>query len=336
MLDLEDSAAAFDELDARYLAGEAAAHARTWSTICGSYAAINRHELPSTTPDCVNIDRRRETAMGVGDLIAYIGAGPDRDQDNKLYVEAVHRLTDPGAVVTYAAYETSQEGLDAEWRGVAVFTVDGDMVSRTEIFDEADLDAAIVTFEQLNRAAPKLENVANQVAASFVARFAAGDWDAMAEILADDFSSDDRRRLVNAGVRHGRDAQIANTRAIAELWSTNVKRTVIATRGRNLVLARITFSRRDEGVEAFLTEVLMIVEINADDQFAAIVTLDPDDFAAPSMNSTPGTSPAKRRLTRTRGRPSQGRTARLTGANFPPTTSDWMKIESTGSSLCDW
>ena len=95
-------------------------------SISGSYAAINRHEMPLTTPDCVNIDRRRETAMGVGDLIAYIGAGPDRDQDNKAYVEAVHRLTDLGAVVTYAAHETSQEGFDAEWRGIAVLTVDGD------------------------------------------------------------------------------------------------------------------------------------------------------------------------------------------------------------------
>ena len=47
------------ELDARYLAGEAAAHARTWSVIAGGYAALNRHELPPTTPDCVNIDHRR-------------------------------------------------------------------------------------------------------------------------------------------------------------------------------------------------------------------------------------------------------------------------------------
>ena len=95
VFDLDDFDAAIAELDARYLAGEAAAHSRTWSVISGSYAAINRHELPSTTPDCVNIDRRRETAMGPGDLIAYIGAGPDRDQDNKAYVEAVHRLSRP-------------------------------------------------------------------------------------------------------------------------------------------------------------------------------------------------------------------------------------------------
>ena len=34
--DLDDIDAAFEELDARYLAGEAAAHAHTWSVIAGS------------------------------------------------------------------------------------------------------------------------------------------------------------------------------------------------------------------------------------------------------------------------------------------------------------
>ena len=49
------------------------------------------------------------------------------------------------------------------------------------------------------------------------AYFAARDWDAMAEMLADDISIDDRRRVVNAGIRHGRDAEIANMRAVAEI-----------------------------------------------------------------------------------------------------------------------
>ena len=100
--------------------------------------------------------------MGAGDLIAYIGAGPDRDHDYKVYIEAVHRLTDLGAVVTHAAYGTSQEGFDAEWRGIAIFTVDGDLVSRSEVFDEADLDAALARFEELSRPAPRLENAASQ------------------------------------------------------------------------------------------------------------------------------------------------------------------------------
>ncbi len=64
IFDLEDIDAAVAELDARYLAGEAAAHSRTWSVIADAYAALNRHELPATTPDWVNIDHRGETCSG--------------------------------------------------------------------------------------------------------------------------------------------------------------------------------------------------------------------------------------------------------------------------------
>ena len=41
VFDLDDFEAAIAELDARYLAGEAAAHAQTWLVITGSYTAIN-------------------------------------------------------------------------------------------------------------------------------------------------------------------------------------------------------------------------------------------------------------------------------------------------------
>jgi hypothetical protein len=280
VLDTDDIDAAIAELDARYLAGEAAAYGRTWSAISGSYAAINRHELPLTTPDCVNIDRRRETAMGVGDLIAYIGAGPDRDQDNKAYVEAVHRLTDPGAVVTYAAYETSQEGFDAEWRGIAVLTVEGDMVSRTEVFDEADLDAALARFDELQPQTPRLENTASQVTERFAVRLRARDWDAMAELLADDFCSDDRRGVVGAGIQHGRDAHMADMRTIVDLWITNVSSTIIGTRGERLVLMRTHFSGSDQGPGAFLTEVFGLVEIDTEERIIAIVSFDLDDVDA--------------------------------------------------------
>ena len=56
--DLDDIDAAFEELDARYLAGEAAAHSHTWSVIARECAAFNRHELPATTPDYITIDHR--------------------------------------------------------------------------------------------------------------------------------------------------------------------------------------------------------------------------------------------------------------------------------------
>ena len=201
VFDLEDIDAAFEELDARYLAGEAAAHAHKWSVIARAREALVRRELPPTTPDWVNIDHRRGIAFTPGDMTAYFRAFWDVEQDFSTYIEAVHRLDDLGAVFTQVARGTSQEGFDAEWRIVEFMSVEGDLISRAEFFDEADIDAAIAKFDELSRPAPKLENAAHHVLELFLAYFPSRDWDAMAELLADDFSADDRRRVVNAGVR---------------------------------------------------------------------------------------------------------------------------------------
>ena len=80
------------------------------------------------------------------------------------------------------------------------------MVNRCEVFDEADLDAALARFEELSRQTPRLENAASQAVRALLAHFAARDWDAMAEQWPTTLSTDDRRRVVNAGLRDGRDA----------------------------------------------------------------------------------------------------------------------------------
>ena len=152
LFDPDDIDAAFAELDARYLAGEAAAHSHTWSVIAGAYAAFNRRELPATTPDWVNIDHRRARAFAPGDLTAYIRATWDVAPDVKIYIEAVHRLSDLGAVVTHVVNGTSQEGFDAEWREISLLTIEGDLINRCEIFDEADIDAALARFDELRSA----------------------------------------------------------------------------------------------------------------------------------------------------------------------------------------
>ena len=45
---------------------------------------------------------------------------------------------------------------------VEMFMVTGDLISRSEIFDEADLDAALARFDELQPQAPRLENAASQ------------------------------------------------------------------------------------------------------------------------------------------------------------------------------
>ena len=80
---------------------------------------------------------------------------------------AVHRLTNLGAVVTQRQRATSQEGFDVEWRIIQLLTVEGDLISRCEMFDEADLDAALARFDELQPPTPRLENAASQAAERF-------------------------------------------------------------------------------------------------------------------------------------------------------------------------
>ena len=162
---------------------------------------FNRHELPPTTPDCVSIDHRRTAAFAPGELNAYLRAAWDLTPDAKHLRRggaSAERRSERSC--THVAHGISHEGFDAEWREVNVLTVEGDVVNRCELFDEADLDAALARFEELSRPAPRLENAASQVGERFLAHFAARDWDAMAEMLAENISNDDRRRVVSAGV----------------------------------------------------------------------------------------------------------------------------------------
>ena len=114
----------------------------------------------------------------------------------------------------------------------------------------------------------------------YLVHFAARDWKAMTELIADDFTSDDRRRMVAAGSRHGRDAEIENMRTIVDLGKTYVTSTVIATRGQRLILVKATYSSDEQRPEPFLIEILGVVEINADNRIAAAVVFDTDDMGA--------------------------------------------------------
>ncbi len=280
VFDPDDIDAALAELDSRYLAGDAAAHAHTWTLVTRAYAALNRRQLPETTVDWVNVDHRRLAPIAAGDLGAYLLATWDLSPQSSIRIEAVHRLSEVGAVVTQVVEGTSQEGFDAEWRTIDLATYEGDKINRTELFDEEDLDAALARFDELQPQAPRLENAASQNGERVLACFAARDWAAMAELLAEDISADDRRRVVNAGNRHGRDADIANMRAIANLGVVNIASTFIATRGERLALSRSRMSGRDQGPEAFYTEALTIVEVDTDNRAAARVVFDPDDIDA--------------------------------------------------------
>ncbi len=102
--DADDFDVAIAELDARYLAGEAAKHSETWSAITRGYTALNKQQTPLTTPDWVNLDHRLGPSFAAGDFPQYVHAAFDLTRDVRIYVEAVHRLTDTGAVLSHVVH----------------------------------------------------------------------------------------------------------------------------------------------------------------------------------------------------------------------------------------
>ena len=59
-----------------------------------------------------------------------------------------------------------------------------------------------------------------------------------------------------------------------------VTRTVIATRGERLVLVHTRFAGQDQRSEGFYTDLLYVIEINADNQITAFTLFDVDDIDA--------------------------------------------------------
>lgn len=82
-------------------------------------------------------------------MIPYLRGSFDLVPDANVRIEDVHRLSNLGAVVTHVAQGTSREGFGAEWREINVVTLEGELISRYETFDETDLSAALARFVEL-------------------------------------------------------------------------------------------------------------------------------------------------------------------------------------------
>ncbi len=100
----------------------------------------------------------------------------------------------------------------------------------------------------------------------------------MAQITAENVSVDDRRRVVNAGILHGRDANIERCEATVDVGFAMTMLGTLATRGERLALIRVRVSGRDP--EAIQNDALNIVEIDADERIVGAVVFDLDDFDA--------------------------------------------------------
>ena len=106
----------------------------------------------------------------------------------------------------------------------------------------AELDAAHARFAELQPKTRRLENAAALVFERVWSHFAARDWDALADTVADNYSGTDHRRVVNAGIQHGRDAVVQDLQVAVDVGFTISMLSAMAIRGERLVLARVRAS----------------------------------------------------------------------------------------------
>jgi hypothetical protein len=244
------------------------------------YAGFNNtHELPATTPGWTFVDHRGVIAIDASDLPAFIDAGWDQFSDISIYNEAVHRLSDLGAVVTHTAHGASHEDFDAEWRMIDIFTVEGDLVCRFEMFDEADLDAALARFDELDRQVPPLENAATRIWVRLADAFNRRDLDGYLALTTSDVRYEDRRKGLRdalEGAQHARKA----VQAMFEVVPNSVQMTVetVAIRGSRLSLSRDCFRDTDCADQPITVEALQIAEVDQGGLIRDTVSFDPDDI----------------------------------------------------------
>ena len=149
----------------------------------------------------------------------------------------------------------------------------------------------------------------------------------MAEILADDISSDDRRRVVSAGIRHGRDA--ADRGHAGDRRPRGHERDVdrhCDPRGAPRPQSCPLLGQRPDGPSAFHIECSTRRDRRRRaDRGASCSTS--TTSTPPSRSSTPGTSPAKRPPTRTHGQSSRDAYAALNRHELPETTPDYVIVD---------
>jgi hypothetical protein len=154
-------------------------------------------------------------------------------------------------------------------------TVEGDLISRAEMFDEADLHAALARFDEISRP-PRLENAATRTWARVADRYNRRDLDGFLAHHTVDGRYDDRRK----GLRDEGLVGRTHTRALLFEAPTSWRMEVepIAIRGYHLGLTCCRFRDVDEADRPIAVEAFVLTELNDDELVCHTAIFDPDDI----------------------------------------------------------
>jgi class 3 adenylate cyclase/tetratricopeptide (TPR) repeat protein len=287
VFDPNELAAAFAELDRRFIAGEGAPYADLLTRCLRQYAAVNARDWTRA---------RLEYAPRVTFVDHYSAGWSElRDSDDVLQAMRDVFANMSGAVLTTTAIHAlsadamvntgtimvpggDDERVELPFLNLVHFGPQG--LDHIETWAADRFDEGLAAFHALE-ATGELSNACTRLGKQWADAFAARDWDALGRIVDDDFSWDDRRSIVG-GQATGRETGVSLMRIIAEQGLVRLVPTTLAVRGERLALLRVTgenaadvWERDEEAFVVFEADDVRLLGVSAFEDFgAAIAELD--------------------------------------------------------------
>jgi hypothetical protein len=281
VFDLERRDAAHAELEARYAAGEGAAHPqvlaawrrfvgaferRDWEAVAAGYAA-----------DVVANDRRPlgwEPLRGAPAYVDSLRALVELSSDVRVGCD--HLALNARGLFWVGRWSGTREGgpFDAPW----IVVSEHDAAGRVVRFDTYDIDqeaAARTRFAELDQDPLHIPpNAATRATDRIPDCIGAEDWGALRALTTPDFTFEDRRRraLVSGDV----ELYIRNFQVVRSYPNLKTTRELLGTVGERISVARLVYSGGPEG-SAFEGEFLLLTEIDAGGQVCTVIHFDPED-----------------------------------------------------------
>ncbi len=283
--DPDDLDAAYAELDARYAAGEAAAHpaftagmqrvlravaARDWDPLAAAFS-----------PNAVLEDHRRVGwgTLSRGDEYAAMARSlVELRSDTVLRIDHVLALDQRGALLAGRWIGIEAEGTFEIPFVLVVESGRNGLIHGWHNYDPEQLDAARARFAELRTDPLQIpRNAATRFGSRLHEAIDADDWDAVAALCAPTLVFDDRRRA--ALLTGDREMYLASLRFMGKARRVN---TVLATAGDRLALMHQIF-RDASDPPTFEAETLSVIEVDPEGRIVASIIFDPDDRRAASI-----------------------------------------------------
>ncbi len=291
IFDVDEIEAAYAELDARYLAGEAAPYAGdtgfvTFRDLLAFRDALARRDWDALgalyAPDVVIRDHRRlgwEERRGRAAFMQSIRTLVDLAPDVRPRLHHV-TLSCRAVLLVQTWIGTRDGGLFEDQRIIVIVNDEHGLTTCVDQYDVDQLDAARARFAEVTakRTAPRIENDATRVVDRVRATWESRDWDGFAAIFAPGFQNTDRRKMVL--VTLDREQYLKQQRPEFELPSSRLSTDVIATRGARLAMIRCVWQGSDGLTGPMELEFVGLVEVDERGDQLALVWFDPDDLDA--------------------------------------------------------